>query len=232
LQFSSGIEQQITSKLSLSTSFVHNSTWDLQRRVDRNLFPPVSNIGGLPILGPTRPDPAIGRLPINESNAHSSYNGLLLTSKYSAFTTHADDGELPLASVHDDDSNLGPFSIDSAVDPFHLAAERAYSAGDIRHTFNLSAIVNLPLGFKVNPALIARSGLPYTPIVGFDLQNDGNDFNDRAMLKRRHGSPKQRPSTRFRESRHPLCQRYHAARRGTSPGSFFSTYSTSPARKI
>ncbi len=27
-----------------------------------------------------------------------------------------------------------------------------------------------------------RSGLPYTPIVGFDLQNDANDFNDRAIL--------------------------------------------------
>jgi len=38
------------------------------------------------------------------------------------------------------------------------------------------------LGFKFNPILVARSGLPYTPIIGFDTQNDGNDWNDRALL--------------------------------------------------
>ena len=52
----------------------------------------------------------------------------------------------------------------------------------MRNSFNLSAITNLPLGFKFNPILIARSGLPYTPILGFDTQNDANDWNDRAIL--------------------------------------------------
>jgi hypothetical protein len=192
-QFSGGIEEQITPKVNMSASFVHNSTWDVQRRLDNNLFPPVSNVGGLPVFGPTRPNSAIGRLLINESNAHSSYNGLLLTSNLQLSRRTQVMANYTLASVRDDDSNLGPFSIDSAVDPFNLAAERAYSAFDIRHTFNLSGIVNLPLGFKVNPALIARSGLPYTPIVGFDLQNDANDFNDRALL---NGSMAARNSAR------------------------------------
>ena len=30
--------------------------------------------------------------------------------------------------------------------------------------------------------LFARTGTPYTPIVGFDTQNDANDENDRAII--------------------------------------------------
>ncbi len=47
---------------------------------------------------------------------------------------------------------------------------------------NVNAVVNLPLGFKFNPVVTAHSGLPYTPILGMDVQNDGNDFNDRAVV--------------------------------------------------
>src|SRR5581483_9592820 len=60
--------------------------------------------------------------------------------------------------------------------------ERAFSSFDTRNNFNVSAVINLPLGFKFNPVLLARSGFPYTPIVGFDLQNDADDRNDRAIL--------------------------------------------------
>jgi hypothetical protein len=181
-QLAGSLEQQITGKVNVSLGYLHNSTWDLQRRVDRNLFAPVSDIDGLPIFGSDRPNPSIGRLLVNESNAHSSYNGFLLTSNFQLSRRTQVMANYTLARARDDDSNQGPFSIDSAVDPFNLEAERAYSAFDVRHSFNLSAIVNLPLGFKVNPALIARSGLPYTPIVGLDLQNDANDWNDRASL--------------------------------------------------
>jgi len=31
-------------------------------------------------------------------------------------------------------------------------------------------------------ALLARSALPYTAVIGFDTQNDGNDVNDRAII--------------------------------------------------
>ena len=46
----------------------------------------------------------------------------------------------------------------------------------------MNAIFNLPAGFKLNPLFTARSGLPYTPVVGFDTQGDANDLNDRAIL--------------------------------------------------
>ncbi|MEO8726573.1 MAG: hypothetical protein ABI383_10670, partial [Acidobacteriaceae bacterium] len=36
-----------------------------------------------------------------------------------------------------------------------------------------------------NPLIVTRSGMPYTPIIGFDTQSDGNDANDRALLNGR-----------------------------------------------
>jgi hypothetical protein len=87
-----------------------------------------------------------------------------------------------LSKTQDDDSNLGPYSIASALNPYDLQAERGDSLQDVRNNFNLSAVINLPVGFKFNPILVARSGLPYTPLIGFDTQNDANDWNDRAII--------------------------------------------------
>lgn len=85
-----------------------------------------------------------------------------------------------LAQTHDDDSNIGPYGIDSALNPFNLSLDRGYSTLDVRHTLNVSAIFNLPYGFKFNPLLLVHSASPYTAITGVD-QHDANDFNDRAI---------------------------------------------------
>lgn len=87
-----------------------------------------------------------------------------------------------LARSRDNDSNLGPFTISSPLDPLNLATNAAYSSFDVRNSFNLSGVTNLPYGFKINPILLWHSGTPYNPIVGFDSQNDGNDYNDRAII--------------------------------------------------
>ena len=182
LQVAAGLEQEIKPQLTLSGGYLHNSTWRLQRRLDHNLNPPISTAEGLPIFPSTRPNSAIGRLLINESSAHSNYDGLLLSavsqiSRRSQLTIN-----YTLSQTHDDDSNIGPYSIDAALSPFDLQGERAFSSQDIRHVLNVSAILNLPLGFKCNPMFLARSGHPYTPIIGFDTQHDANDWNDRALI--------------------------------------------------
>ncbi len=181
-QAAADVERDITTKLNLAAGYVHSSTWDLQRAVDQNLAPPTVNNVGIPVFPKIRPNPAIGRLLINQSSAHSSYNGLLLTatSQISRRTTIT--ANYTLSKTVDNDSNLGPYSIDSALNPYDLEIERADSLQDVRHNFNLSAVLNLPVGFKFNPILVARSGQPYTPLIGFDTQNDANDWNDRAII--------------------------------------------------
>lgn len=181
-QASANVEQQFSKMLSVSAGFLRNSTWDLQRRLDVNLNRPSSSVGGLPIFPGMRSDPSIGRLLENQSSAHSSYNALLLTANLQLPHRSQLVANYTLSSANDDDSNTGPFAREAALDPFNLALERGYSSLDIRHNFNLSGVINLPLGFKCNPVFVARSGAPYTPVIGFDLQNDANDFNERALL--------------------------------------------------
>ena len=182
LQVAGSVEQQLTPKVSLSAGYVHNSTWELQQLLNHNLEPPSYDASGTPIFPFSRPNPAIGQLLVNESSAHSSYDGMLLTVSFQLPHRSQLTANYTLSRTRDDNSNLGPFTLVSALNPFNLAAEAGFSAFDVRNSFNLSAITNLPLGFKFNPILVARSGLPYTPVLGFDRQNDANDWNDRALF--------------------------------------------------
>ena len=181
-QVAGSVEQQFTPKISVTAGYVHNSTWDLQQLLNQNLFPPIYDASGMPIFPSLRPNPGVGQLLVNTSSAHSSYDGMQITANLQLPHRSQLSANYTLARARDDNSNLGPFTLVSALNPFNLAGESSYSSFDVRNSFNLSAITNLPLGFKFNPILIARSGLPYTPIIGFDTQNDGNDWNDRAIL--------------------------------------------------
>jgi TonB dependent receptor len=181
-QSGASVQQQVSPKVSISASYLRNSTWNLQRRLDTNLGVPTVDPYGDPVFPDARPNPSVGRLLVNQSSAHSSYNGLLLTANFQLPHRSQLAANYTLSSARDDDSNLGPFSIDSALNPYNLTAERGYSSFDVRHGFTVNGVTNLPLGFKINPVLVVRSGLPYTPVIGFDTQNDANDLNDRAIV--------------------------------------------------
>ena len=181
LQAALSVDQAISPKLTLRGGYLHDSTWHLERRLDENLFAPTFNPAGLPVFPATRPLAGVGRLLTEQSSAHSSYDafslsGIAQLSQRSQLTVN-----YTLARTRDDDTTLGPYSIDSALDPFDLQLERGYSALDQRNTLNVAAIFNLPLGLKLNPIFVAHSGLPYSALIGFDTQNDANDFNDRAL---------------------------------------------------
>jgi len=137
---------------------------------------------GTPIFPSTRPDASVGQLMINRSSAHSSYDAMQVTAGFQLPHRSQLNANYTLARARDNDSNLGPFTISSPLDPLNLATNAAYSTFDVRNSFNISAITNLPYGFKFNPILLWRSGFPYNPIIGFDTQNDGNDWNDRAIV--------------------------------------------------
>ena len=181
-QAAASIEQQMKKNVSLTLGYLHNGTWALQRLVNTNLFPPTTSLNGLPVFPSSRPNPAIGELLENLSNGHSSYDAFTATSiaqigRRSQLTIN-----YTLARSRDDGSQFDPFQPVPSLDPFNPRLDAAYSDFDIRHNFNVNAVFNLPKGFKVNPILLARSGAPYTPLVGFDNQNDGLDLNDRAIV--------------------------------------------------
>jgi len=181
-QLSTTLEQEISKAVAVTAGYLRNSTWDLQRQVDGNLFPPTIQPDGLPLFSSARPLPGIGRLLVNESGAHSSYDALLMTMTLQLPRRSQLTANYTLSRTRDDDAGFGPFAPDLTLNPFDPGREVAYSTLDGRHNFNLNAVVNFLWGLKVNPVLVTRSGLPYTPVIGFDTNNDGNDWNDRPLI--------------------------------------------------
>jgi hypothetical protein len=181
-QAAASIEQQLNAKLNLTAGYLHNSTWGLERQLDENLNPPTSTLNGNPVFPSARPIPGVGRVLVEQSTAHSTYDGGFLSVKAPLSARSTLMANYTLSRTEDDDLSTNPYSPVTAVNPFSLHQERANSLTDARQIFNLNAIFNLPAGFKANPLFVTRSGLPYTPIIGFDTQNDANDFNDRALI--------------------------------------------------
>jgi len=182
LQASATLEQLVQDDVTLAITYVHSDTHNLQRRLDRNLFPPVINEVGMPIFPTTRPDPTIGVLSINESTARSRYDAVAASLTRRLANHFQMQANYTYALNMDDDSNEHLFRRETALNPFDLGAEWAYAKNDVRHAVNLNTLAQLPGGFTAGAILFARTGMPYTPTIGFDTQNDANDDNDRAVI--------------------------------------------------
>ena len=181
-QLAASVDRQVSEKLEVTVGYIRSSTWKLERRLDENLSAPTVGANGTPLFLAPRPIAGVGRFLVEQSTAHSSYDGGFVSinapfSRRSQLLVN-----YTLGRTRDDDSSSGPNSPESAVNPFDLRGERGYSSLDVRQSLNVNAIFNLPAGFKLNPLFTTRSGVPYTPVVGFDTQGDANDLNDRALF--------------------------------------------------
>ncbi len=181
---SATIEHRLSSALRVSIGYISNRTTHLQRRLDRNLFPPTIADTGLPVFPATRPNTTIAQLEVNESTARSQYDALALTAdgrqgrvQWQVNYTYAKNW--------DDDSNERNFSREVTLNPFDLAAEWAPSKQDVRHNVTMNAVTGLPGGVTLSGIVLARTGFPYTAVIGSDQQRDGNDDNDQAIINGR-----------------------------------------------
>ena len=181
-QVAGTVERLIGRDTIVSAGYTHNSTWNLQRRLDRNLFPAKVDATGMPIFPKDRPNTKITRFAINESSAHSRYDGLALNVSRRMSKRFQLQASYTLARALDDDSNERAFNREAALNPFDLSLERSYSKQDVRNTFSMTGLTDLPWGFTFSTIVLTHSGFPYTAIVGFDTQGDGNDVNDRAIV--------------------------------------------------
>jgi Carboxypeptidase regulatory-like domain len=181
-QAAASVDRQVMTKLELTVGYLRNSTWGLERRLDENLNVPTVDSSGTPIFPIARPIAGVGRLVVEQSTAHSTYDGGFISVNSQISRRSQLLVNYTVSRSVDDASGSDPYAPVTAVNPYALRQERADSLFDARQQLNLNAIFNLPVGFKLNPLFVARSGLPYTPIVGFDTQNDANDWNARAVV--------------------------------------------------
>ena len=189
-QAAASIDQRLWRSTMLTLAFTHNQTSNLQRRVDRNLFPPTVDATGTPVYpkGPTstggvlRPDPTIGQFNVNESTAHSRYDGLSVSVNHRLGAALQLLGNYTYALAKDDDSNERDFNRQQVLNTFDYSRDWSYSRQDIRHSMNVSGVYDLPGGVTVSAIVFARTGIPYKAVIGTDTQNDGNSNNDMPII--------------------------------------------------
>jgi hypothetical protein len=206
-QGSFGIEAQLHKDLDLSVSYLVVKGTHLPRTRDINLGTPATptNIG---IAGTTtvltyqsftlpRPIAGFDRILEFESAANSIYHGLAVQMN-KRFSHHFElSGSYTLSKVIDDvpDSfavNPGLDDFRMLSDPSNPPADRSAGINDQRHRFVLNGIWELSYandlpatgkailgGWEVSGILTAQTGQPYSGLVNFDLNNDGNSATDR-----------------------------------------------------
>ena len=182
LQSAVSVDETVSPKLTLRAEYLHAATWRLDRTLEENLFAPTVNAQGIPVFPKTRPIAGVGRLLVHESNDHASYDGFSVSAISQISRRTQVTANYTISRTRDGSSYDGPYDISSTVNPFAPQEEAGYSNLDVRNVLNVAGIFNLPLGFKLNPLVVAQSGSPYTGLIGFDTQNDANDFNDRAVV--------------------------------------------------
>jgi hypothetical protein len=176
------METAISNEWTVSAGYTRNSTWALQRRLDKNLFPATFDATGMPIFPTTRPNPTIGPLSINESEGHSTYDGADFTVTRRAGRRLQLQAGYTLAWNRDDETGERVFNREPALDPLLPELEAGPSKNDVRHNFRVAGIFDMGRGFTVSAITLARSAIPFSPVIGTDTQNDGNDDNDRAII--------------------------------------------------
>jgi hypothetical protein len=166
VNYSFGIERQITAKSTFSATYVGNRGIDLFRSRDVNAPTPPFYLA--------RPSDTVGQQRQIESDGYQKSNSLELTfrgrpSKY--FTGQA---QYILGKTYNNTSGITYFPGNS----YYPWLDWARSDNDRRHKFDLLGTISPSDLFSIGIALQAYSGKPVNVITGLDSNGDGV-FNDR-----------------------------------------------------
>jgi len=206
-QGSFGVEYQFRRDAALSVSYLLDRGIHLQRYRDVNLGVPGTSttisIAGtstaltFPRFTLPRPIAGFDRILLLESNANSIYHGLAVQLKKRFSEDFQFLASYTFSKVIDDVPEPIPLNVpqgDSRLlsDGSNPRVDRAPSVSDQRHRFVLSGLWQLNYatglaapakailsGWELSVILTAQSGLPYSGLVNFDLNNDGDSATDR-----------------------------------------------------
>src|SRR6266852_5081197 len=204
-----GFEYQIQPSMSVQINYLWVKGTHLTRTVDTNLqgpeTPAVIGLAGTTQVFTfqkiTQPRPIAGftRIEAFESSSNSVFNGLTVQVNKRFSRQYQFLASYTYGKVIDDApdaTSVVPFSSDDAKmvqDPLNFRGDRGAGVNDQRHRFVLSAIWDLDGyahglsstgryllgGWQLSGILTAQTGQPYSALVGFDLNGDGNSRTDR-----------------------------------------------------
>jgi len=205
-QASAGVEQVLTNDMAVAVNYLFVKGKDLPRSIDINIGTPSDVV--VPIVGDgsatvkrygnDRPFSKFGRVIEFQSTADSRYNGLTveLTKRFShnwqarlAYTLSKVTDNRPDATAVVVGGDDGKY----ASDPRDFGADDAPGDNDVRHRVVLSGVWNMDFGggnqspvvrfltsgWTMSGIVSFQTGQPYSLTINGDLNNDGNNRNDR-----------------------------------------------------
>lgn len=160
LQYSAGVEQQLSKTTTLSVMY-DGVTGTLLRSRDLNAPPPP--------LYDARPNPAYGTIQQIDASGRQQANALEVTLR--GRIAHLFNGQVQYR-LSRAMNNSGGWTWYPAND-YDLAGEWARADFDRRHRLMLLGGITPGHGFNVGAALTLQSGAPYTMLAGQDLYDNG-----------------------------------------------------------
>jgi hypothetical protein len=186
-QASLQIERELTPNLAVSASYTYIHTLKLTRSRDINLLPaPVDSKLGIPVWSSPADfvDPNIGALVLYESSGKAAYSGMILELRKRLSHSFSLNANYTLSHATDD---VTDYSLDyEASNQTDSNAEHGPSSFDQRHKFVAYALWSVPGKVRLSPVFRANSGRPFNLLVGYDLNQDRHDTNDRPAFAGRN----------------------------------------------
>jgi hypothetical protein len=131
-------------------------------------------------------NPVFGPVYFIQPDVNSNFNALLLTLSRSLSNGLQFQANYRWAHSIDESSYEGPGFVTNQTYPQSLKSERGNSDFDVRHSFNFSALYELPFGksgsrlrkallggYQINAIFTAHTGFPWTPVTGQSVSTPG-----------------------------------------------------------
>lgn len=161
LQFSFGVEQQVTRSSTVTVNYIGFRGMDLFRSIDAN--------APLPPVFAARPNASLGQLRQIQSEGHSKSDAMEITFRGRPVSWFSGQMQYALTKSYNNTSGITYFPAAS----YAPDADWARSDNDRRHKFDMLGTAHVSHGFLVGTALSVYSGLPINVTTGNDNNNDG-----------------------------------------------------------
>jgi hypothetical protein len=160
LQYSIGVERQITAKTTFSAVYIGNRGIDVFRSIDANAPVPGSVV---------RPNPALGQVREMQSDGYLKGNALELTFRGKINKCFSGQLQYTTGRIDNNTSGITFFPASS----YNAAADWGRSDNDRLHKFDLLASTQAIKFFTLGAALSIYSGKPVNITTGGDDNHDG-----------------------------------------------------------
>jgi hypothetical protein len=172
-------------------------TYDLERVNDWNLTPSTNRAKDCPLASPevtcwspTRPNPAYGRVTVYQSNTRAQFEAVTMTLRKNFANGFRAFGSATWSEDKDSDSNERNYSGFTLEDLSNPQENYNWSNRDIRWRFvgNLSYDHQFNKTFSgfASAVYVYRTGLPFNPQAGADVNRDGDSSTDRPTVNGFH----------------------------------------------